>query len=217
MSSFDNIQKEIFKKIQNTLKETGKTQKDLCSYLQISPQSFSEWKAGRSNSYKKYIDQIAEYLDVSTDYLLGKTDTPERMEDYFTVIDMPEQKLLPIFGLVSAGTGCFADEDILGYESADKKYCDGEHFWLRVKGDSMSPRIQDGDLVLVRKQSSVDSGDIGVFLVDGEDGYVKKVRYSENHIILSSFNSMYKDIVFECAEVQRVRVLGKVIELKAKF
>ena len=208
---------DTLKRIIKTLKEKELSQKDLCEYIGRKEQAFSDWKAGRSNSYKKYIDQIAEYLDVSADYLLGKTDIPERMEDYFTVIDMPEQKLLPIFGLVSAGTGCFADEDILGYESADKKYCDGEHFWLRVKGDSMSPRIQDGDLVLVRKQSSVDSGDIGVFLVNGEDGYVKKVRYSENHIILSSFNSMYKDIVFEGAEVQRVRVLGKIIELKAKF
>lgn len=55
------------------MKMQHKSQKDLCEYLNISKQAFTEWKGGRNNSYVKHLPKIAEYLDVSVDYLLGKT------------------------------------------------------------------------------------------------------------------------------------------------
>lgn len=67
---------DTIKKIQTLLIEQKKTQKDLCEYIGIKQQAFTEWKSGRSKSYTKYIDKIAEYLDVSIDYLLGNIDLP---------------------------------------------------------------------------------------------------------------------------------------------
>jgi transcriptional regulator with XRE-family HTH domain len=60
------------------MKEQRVSQQEICQYLNLTKQTFSEWKAGRSESYLKYLPQIAEYLDVSVDYLLGKTPSPER-------------------------------------------------------------------------------------------------------------------------------------------
>lgn len=60
------------------MKEQRVSQREICQYLNLTKQTFSEWKAGRSESYLKYLPQIAEYLDVSVDYLLGKTPSPER-------------------------------------------------------------------------------------------------------------------------------------------
>ena len=65
-------------KILGTMKEQRVSQQEICRYLNLTKQTFSEWKAGRSESYLKYLPQIAEYLDVSVDYLLGKTPSPER-------------------------------------------------------------------------------------------------------------------------------------------
>lgn len=60
------------------MKEQRVSQQEICRYLNLTKQNFSDWKSGKSESYLKYLPQIAEYLDVSVDYLLGKTPSPER-------------------------------------------------------------------------------------------------------------------------------------------
>lgn len=65
-------------KILETMKEQRVSQQEICRYLNLTKQTFSDWKSGKSESYLKYLPQIAEYLDVSVDYLLGKTPSPER-------------------------------------------------------------------------------------------------------------------------------------------
>jgi Predicted transcriptional regulator with C-terminal CBS domains len=67
-----------FERIAGRLKELGKEQKDLTDFLGVSQQLYSEWKAGRSTSYKQRIDKIAEYLNVTTDYLLGSDEIKKR-------------------------------------------------------------------------------------------------------------------------------------------
>ena len=81
----------------------------------------------------------------------------------------------------------------------------------------MEPLINGGDLVLVRKQTSIDSGDIGVFAVDEDEGVVKKVVYGKDFIELHSFNHYYPVRRFENEDVLSVRVIGKVIESKRKW
>lgn len=119
---------------------------------------------------------------------------------------------LPVLGYVSAGGGVFAQESITGYEYADSRYCDNEHFYLIVKGDSMAPSLTEGDRVLCRKQSELEHGQLGVFIIDGEDGVVKQYLRSKNRIALHSFNPYYPDRVFEEAETERVLLVGRVIQ-----
>lgn len=124
---------------------------------------------------------------------------------------------LPVIGKVCAGNGILAQENIIGYEGAEKKYHTGEYFYLQVKGDSMSPRLDSGDLVLVRKQSTIDDGDVGIIVIDGEEGMIKKVRYEPDRICLVSFNPYYPDLCFERREMNRIQIIGKVVESKRKW
>ena len=124
---------------------------------------------------------------------------------------------MPVLGRVCAGNGVLAEEDIIGYEAVDNKFCNDQHLLLQISGDSMYPKLEEGDLAIIRKQSSVDSGDVGVFMIDDEEGVVKKVVYDKEYIELHSFNPMYPIMRFNGSEVLRVRVVGKLVQSIKKW
>ena len=96
---------------------------------------------------------------------------------------------------------------------------DGEYFGLQVKGDSMEPKISDGDVVIVRKQSDADDGDLVIALVNGDDAVVKRLKKYADGIALISTNPAYEPMYFSKAdsESKPVSIIGKVKELRAKF
>lgn len=193
------------------LKEQKKTQVDLCNYLGVPKQTFTDWNAGRSNSYLKYVQEIADFLGVTVIDLYY-----EKIKDIVSAQPVPQQTMLPVYGEVSAGSGEFAQQLILGYEVADAKYDPKEYFYLLVDGDSMSPLIDDGDYVLVHSQETIESGQIAVCVVDGL-GYVKKVELTEESITLISINPYYPPRTFKKYDMNRVRIYGRVLEMKRKF
>lgn len=194
-------------RITNLLKKQNKKQKELTDYLGITKNAFTDWKNGRIKSYNKYIPQIAEFLNVSTDYLLGNA------------IDT-KGVLIPVLGRVVAGIPIDAIEEILDYEEITQEMANsGEFFALKIKGDSMSPRIQENDVVIVRKQSQVDNGSIAIVLINGNEATCKKVQYNEKGVALISYNSSYTPMFYtkeECLTLP-VTIIGKVVELRAKF
>jgi len=167
----------------------------------------------------KRIEAIAKALNTTPAYLMGWDESgalpPTEnnwLETHAIPVGQGDMGLLPIYGRVSAGPGIFAEEDIIGYDWISKKYANKEHFFLRVVGDSMSPKLDEGDLVLVRKQTSLDSGDVGVFIIDDMDGVVKKVEYGKDYIRLISFNHNYPPREFRGRDVLRIRVCGRVMK-----
>ena len=92
-----------------------------------------------------------------------------------------------------------------------------EYFYLIVRGDSMEPRIRGGDLALVHRQPDVESGELAVVLVDGEEGTLKRVLKKDGAVILQPFNQSYQTQVFIGEEINRLTVVGKVVETKAKW
>lgn len=209
----------ILNKILKLLSESEFDQKEFADKIGVKPQVVSDWKAGRNKSYTKYIDQIADFFNVSTDYLLGKSPVRHGGMEIQSVSDETYIPI-PIIGVVAAGYQALADTDIIGYELVSKDILnDGfEYAWLKVKGDSMYPLIMDGDLVLVRLQDEIDSGDLAVVIVDEEDGVVKRVQYSTNKVTLISENSeKYPPRVFERKDIKRLRIWGKAIDLKRKL
>lgn len=124
---------------------------------------------------------------------------------------------IPVLGKVCAGNGIIADENIIGYETAESKYSTDDYFFLSVSGNSMSPQIDSGDIVLVKRQDSVESGEVAVVIVDNEDGMLKKVIYDKEHVRLVSFNPYYPEMMFRKADMDRVNIIGKVIESKRKW
>lgn len=110
--------------------------------------------------------------------------------------------------------------DIVDYEEIDSALArNGDYFGLRIKGVSMEPRMREGDVVIVRKQDAADTGDTVVVLVNGDSATVKKIKYGKDGITLISTNPSYDPMFFPASEVERlpVRVIGKVVELRAKF
>lgn len=210
---------EVLTRILKLIDENNTDQKDLATALGLKKQSISEWKAGRTKSYKKYIGQIADYFGVTTDYLLGNSPVRHGGMEIQSVND-DRYIPIPVIGVVAAGYQALADTNIIGYElvSADMLNDGFEYAWLKVKGDSMYPLIMDGDLVLVRLQDEIDSGDLAVVIVDEEDGVIKRVQYSTNKVTLISENSeKYPPRVFEKADISRLRIWGKAIDLKRKL
>ena len=182
--------------------------------LKISRGSVTNWKNGvvpQDITLKK----IADYFGVSVDYLIGREEEKPIKSDEAIELERTNIRWIPIFETVSAGFGAYASNDIQDYmpvyfsnlSEAEDTIC------IKVRGDSMHPKIEDGDIIQVHKQDSVDSGAIAVVLLDGDDGLVKKMIYGNDWIELHSINPMYAPMRFENADVNRIRVVGLVTQV----
>lgn len=156
-----------------------------------------------------FIEQLAEFFEVSVDYILGRTQRRASPTVYASD-DIAE---LPILGVVRAGEPLYAEQNILGYFKIDKNIVkSGEHFCLKVTGDSMDlSSIKDGQLVLVRVQNEVENGEIALVMVDGEDATIKKF-YKQGDIVTlmpHSSNPIYQPRVIDLKK-ESAKVIGKV-------
>ena len=201
------------------LKEARKAKKysqaEISRMLGVTQQAVGKWETGRSTPDPQTVARLAEILDTTADALLGlhnaaATIGREAMARY-------EQCLVPVVGTVRAGYGALAFEEDYGKEYASVKDPQN-YFYLVVKGDSMEPRISDGDLALVRRQSTLDNGDLGVivFGVDGE-GTLKKYIQRGNSVVLHPFNPAYEEVVIKGEDLDHLYIAGKVVETKAKW
>lgn len=127
---------------------------------------------------------------------------------------------IPVLGTVRAGIPMEAVENIIDYEEISEDMArQGEFFALQIKGDSMEPRICEGDVVIVRKQSDIDNGDTAIVLVNGEEATIKKIQKFDGGINLVPGNPSYDVQTYtnEQIEALPVQILGKVVELRGKF
>lgn len=132
----------------------------------------------------------------------------------------PSAKSIPVLGDVAAGLPMMAEENIVDYEEVDPAMAaSGELFGLRIKGSSMEPRIKEGDVVIVRKQEDVDTGDVAVVLVNGDSATVKRIKKETSGITLIPNNPAYDPKYYSNEDIQRlpVTIVGKVVELRGKF
>lgn len=127
---------------------------------------------------------------------------------------------IPVYGNIAAGIPIEAIEDIIDQEEISSELAaTGEYIALRVKGSSMNPRIMDGDVVIIKRQDTIESGEIAAVMVNGNDVTLKQVKVEDNGLWLIPFNAAYNHKFYskkECAELP-VRILGKMVELRAKF
>lgn len=172
----------------------------------------------------KTISAVAKAMGISVSALMNQLNEhngKKNILDQLEILPVGEMVMVPVVGMVRAGFGGLAFECDMGTETVDAKTLSGydrnDFFYLKVKGDSMEPRLYEGDLVLVRRQSSIDSGSYAVVAIDDEEGAIKIVQYDKTSITLVSQNHNYPPRVFRGPEVKRIRVIGKVIESKSKF
>lgn len=183
----------------------------VCMAVGLSNSAYSSWDEN-SRPRDTTLIKLADYLGVTVDDLLAEEPQEPRTQPNAIFLEQQNVHMIPLFESVSAGFGALAINEIIDYiplfisdpTEARETIC------IKVTGDSMYPKIEDGDIIQVRKQDSVDSGSLAVVLLDGEDGLVKRVVYGETWIELHSINPMYKTMRFNGPDVMRVRVLGKV-------
>lgn len=194
----------------------GLSQKEFAEKLGMNVRTYASYERGERDISTAVLLNICNTLNISSDKLLG-TDSASSIVRMDTAPFHPDQMSpIPVVGKVAAGYTCLAEQYIEGYALADPdSLTDGyDYFWLRVTGDSMEPDIREGDLVLVRVQEAVESGECAVVLVDEEDGLVKDIEIGKDHVTLCSKNPNYPPRVFVREEANRVRIVGKVVELK---
>lgn len=205
-----NSKEILASNLQKLMDRESITQKDIAVIAGVSQQSVSNWLAGKLMPRMGAIEKIAECFGIA------KSDLLEMKDGYES-----KATRIPVLGTVKAGIPITAVQEILDYEeiSPEMARC-GEYFALRIKGDSMEPRMHEGDVVIVKQQSTVDSGQIAIVLVNGDEATVKKVRFRDNGIELIAFNSyVYEPHFYSAEEIQRlpVEIIGRVVELRAKF
>ncbi|MDY2957066.1 MAG: XRE family transcriptional regulator [Lachnospiraceae bacterium] len=156
---------------------------------------------------------FAAALNTTTEYILGIDDAKSKSKKTKGVT-------IPVLGEVAADIPIEAIEDIIDYEEISKDMSHtGDFFGLRIKGDSMSPRISEGDVVIVRQQNDAESGDIVIVLIDGESATCKRLMKYKDGISLISFNPMYNPMTFSNDEIESkpIKIIGKVVENRQKY
>ena len=193
------------------LEANGKNQADLAAYMKVSQATVSNWCKGIKSPRMDKLDKICIFLNCTRTDLLE--DKPEPHEK-------PRGVKIPVLSDVAAGIPIEAIEDIIDYEEIDENLARrGDFFGLRIKGNSMSPRIQSGDVVIVRVQSDAENGDIVIAKVNGDDACCKKLLKHNDGITLLSFNQDYEPLSFNKQDIASlpVSIIGKVVELRGKF
>ena len=194
------------------------SQTEVSRMLGVTQQAVGKWETGRSTPDPQTVARLAEILDTTADALLGLQQAPATAPAVGrNAFSRYTESLVPVVGTVRAGYGALAFEEDYGKEYASVKDPQN-YFYLVVKGDSMEPRISDGDLALVHRQNTLENGDLGV-LVYGSDGEgtLKKYIQRGNSVILHPFNPDYEELVIKGEELDHLYIAGKVVETKAKW
>ena len=207
-------QKTIGSRIKQRREQIGLSMQDVADQLDVNRSSVMRWENGETNKIKlPIVEKLAQILQTSPDYLMGYNDEVDAsVKPAFLVMDTKKIRMIPLYNSVSAGFGALAVNYIEDYvpcliehdAEADQTIC------IQVQGDSMFPKIEDGDVIQVRKQTSVESGALAVVLLDKTEGMVKKVVYGKDWIELHSINPMYPVRRFEGQEITRISVVGLV-------
>lgn len=197
----------------------GFKKKFLCDQLGVRASYFTDCRSKGLKIADDILQETARILDTTVAYLKGETDDPNfhLSSVGMKVLPYEERGTRPVFGHASAGLGVMAQQEALGREPVSAEYDTDEYFWLVVSGDSMSPKIDDGDLVLVNREAPVETNTTMVVIVDDDQGFVKKVSVNDDTVTLHSHNPYYPPMIFGGAELARLRFIGRVVELRRKF
>lgn len=204
-------QREIFAENLTRLVNGSKLpQSEIAKRINVSPQTFNTWIQGKAIPRMGKIQLLADYFKIE------KSDLIEEKSN----ITLSQGIKIPVLGSVPAGIPITAVEDILDYEEIPQSWANqGEFFALKIKGDSMEPRMISGDVAIVKQQFDADSGDVVIALVNGNEATCKKLEKTNNGIMLISTNTKYAPMFFSNEQISElpVVILGKVVELRQKY
>ena len=193
------------------------TQSELCRMTGIPKSAISQYLSGSFKPKQDRLLLIANALDVSEAWLLG-IDVPEdknNFRSYLGVLPIPKTVKKPRLGAIACGEPILAQENIEDYDDVPEDIkCD---FTLLCKGDSMiNARINDGDIVYIRQQDTVENGEIAAVLIEDE-ATLKRVFKYDDKLVLQPENSKYEPFIYIKEEMNKVRIIGKAVGFTSKL
>ena len=204
MSDLGN--KEIFAKNLNYyMLLNHKNRNDIARDLDLPYTTVTGWCKGEFYPRIDKIETLANYFDIKKSDLVEEKSFPTNNN----------KQAFPLLGTVKAGYNYLAQENWVGYVNLDKEVSDPENYFaLKVTGDSMQPIMYEDDIVIIHKQNDVESGQVAIVIVDGEEATVKKLIKYEDHIELVAFNSYYPPR--KLTKKDDFKIIGKVTEARIK-
>ena len=185
------------------------TQIELAEICGVSDKAISTWENGKNIPRMGAIQKMADYVGISKSAIIENNVSPT------------EAHRVPVLGKIPAGIPLAAIEDIEGWEELTPNMTRGgkEFFALAVKGERMMPDYRDGDVLILRKQESCESGDDCAVIVETEDATFKRVRRSARGITLQPLNPAYEPTIYSNEEIVSlpVRIIGVVVEVRRKI
>lgn len=192
-------------------KEAGLSQAKLSEYMSVSQQAVAKWESGKSMPEAGALTKLAQVLNTTVDELLsGGIQAARSAGIGYTPVP------IPVIGTVRAGYGALAFEEDYGTEMASVKDPES-YFYLVVKGDSMEPRIQEGDLALVHRQPTLENGDLGVLIYDDEESTLKRFLIRGSSVVLQPFNPQYREKIISGEDLNHLHVVGKVVKTVSQW
>ena len=204
MTLYDRI-KDLRKKRKISQEELAK----MTGYTDRS--SIAKIEKGKVDLSETKIQLFATALNTTPAYLMGWEEE---------IKTNPQGIKIPVLGAVPAGIPITAIEDLIDYEEIPQSWSNqGDFFGLRIKGNSMYPKLENGDIVIVKKQSTADNGDVVIAMVNGDDATCKRYKRTDTGIMLTSDNSEYSPMFYTDEQIQSlpVIIIGKVVESRKKF
>lgn len=172
--------------------------------------TLSKYENNKQEPMISVVNNLATILCVPIDHLLNSPKNKDRKKGV----------VIPVLGRVAAGIPIEAIEDVIDTEEITQEMAaTGTFFGLKIKGNSMEPKISDGDIVIVRQQEDADSGDVVIACINGDEATCKRLRKYKDGIELISNNPSYDPMFFSNKDIEElpVTILGRVIELRAKL
>lgn len=206
------------KRLKYLRNEIKKTQHEVAESIKISRANYSHFENDRNEPDGEILNRLADYFDVSTDYLLGREKTRKHVE--IKQVEKDDLINVPIVGTIKCGPGGIIFQEIEGYSSYPKSDIDSSHEYvvLNAKGDSMiGDGINDGDLALIQKEPEFVQGKIYAVLIDSEETTLKRVTKTDDSVILSPSNPKYDTRVITGLELESFNIIGRLVNIKRNY
>lgn len=188
-------------------KEVTKT--ELAEAIGVAYTTLADWLKAKTYPRIGRIEEVTDYFGIE------KSDLVESKKEL-----MAKGYKIPVLGAVAAGIPIEAIEDIEDWEEISPELAKtGSFFGLRIQGDSMSPRILNGDVVIVKQQEDAETGQIVIATVNGDYATCKKLIKHQSGITLQPLNPSYDPLYFTEEDVANipVQILRRFVELRGKF
>ena len=201
----EDLKKIFSNNLNHWMKIRDKTQNDIINDLGYISSKVSNWCTGKAYPRMDAVQKLADYLQIY------KTDLIEETK-------LNNHNRIPIFSKIPAGIPIELIEDVIDYEELDSKMFTGdkEYFGVKVSGDSMYPEYRDGDVLIVQKINDCESGQDCIVMINGNDGTFKRVKKTEEGIILQPLNPNYEIKFYSNKEIEElpIKIIGVVKEIR---